>query len=95
MAFYSIFDTLNIIFASALKGAGDTHWVMLASVVLSWTLLVIPSYLASVVYNWGIYVAWCFVTLYIVALGIAFLFRFWGGKWEAMRVIEHAPPILT
>ncbi|MDZ7264975.1 MAG: MATE family efflux transporter [candidate division KSB1 bacterium] len=93
VAFYSIFDTLNIIFASALKGAGDTRWVMIASVLLSWSTLIIPSYLASVVYNWGIYIAWCFVTLYIFALGIAFLFRFLGSKWESMRVIEHVPPI--
>jgi MATE family multidrug resistance protein len=95
VAFYSIFDTLNIIFASALKGAGDTRWVMIASVLLSWSTLIIPSYLTSVVYHWGIYVAWCFVTLYIVALGIAFLFRFLGGKWEAMRVIEEKPKTIT
>lgn len=93
VAFYSIFDTLNIIFASALKGAGDTRWVMIASVLLSWSTLIIPSYLASVVYKWGIYVAWCFVTLYIMTLGIAFLLRFWTGKWESMRVIERIPPI--
>ncbi len=88
VAFYCIFDTLNIIFASALKGAGDTRWVMISSVILSWTTLVVPTFFACVVYRWGIYIAWSFVTLYIMALGIAFTIRFRGGRWESMRVIE-------
>jgi len=91
VAFYSIFDTMNIIFACALKGAGDTRWVMITSVILSWLILIIPTYFASVVYNWGLYITWSFVTLYIMMLGIVFFFRFLGGKWESMRVIEGVP----
>jgi len=94
VAFYSIFDTMNIIFACALKGAGDTRWVMITSVLLSWLTLIIPTYLSSVVYKWGLYVTWSFVTLYIMILGIAFLIRFLGGKWESMRVIEEAPIVV-
>jgi len=95
VAFYSIFDTLNIIFASALKGAGDTRWVMITSVSLSWTILIIPTYLSSVVFNWGFYVTWSFVTFYIMMLGMVFLVRFLGGKWESMRVIEDAPAVMV
>jgi len=95
VAFYSIFDTMNIIFANALKGAGDTKAVMIISVSLSWTTMIIPSYLASVVYNWGLYVTWCFITLYIALLGIVFYIRFLGGKWESMRVIEEAPVVVV
>jgi MATE family multidrug resistance protein len=91
VAFYCIFDTMNIIFASALKGAGDTRWVMITAVILSWLILIAPTYLSSVVYKWGFYFTWCFVTLYIMMLGIAFLMRFLGGKWESMRVIEEVP----
>jgi len=95
VAFYSIFDTMNIIFANALKGAGDTRWVMIASVSLSWLTMIIPTYLSSVVYNWGLYVTWSFVTFYIMMLGIVFYIRFLGGKWEFMRVIEEAPIMIT
>jgi MATE family multidrug resistance protein len=95
VAFYSIFDTMNIIFACALKGAGDTRWVMITSVILSWITLIIPTYLASVVYNWGLYITWSFVTLYIVMLGIVFFLRFLGGKWESMRVIEEMPLVVS
>jgi MATE family multidrug resistance protein len=90
VAFYCIFDTMNIIFSAAVKGAGDTRFVMIISVILSWTLMVIPSYIVSVVFHKGIYSIWIFATLYITTLGIVFLLRFLTGKWKTMRVIEDA-----
>ncbi len=53
--------------------------------------MIIPTYFSSVVYNWGLYVTWSFVTLYIMMLGIVFFVRFLGGKWESMRVIGEVP----
>jgi MATE family multidrug resistance protein len=97
VAVYSVFDTLNIIFSSAIKGAGDTRFVMIVIFILSVFLLVIPTYLSVVVMGWGITVPWILATLYLTLLGFAFLFRFLGGKWKDMRVIErdHRPPILS
>jgi MATE family multidrug resistance protein len=94
VAVYSIFDTMNIIFASAIKGAGDTKYVMYMIVIMSLGALVIPSYVAIVVYNGNIYVAWTIVSLYVILLGFAFLKRFLGGKWKSMRVIEEHPIIV-
>jgi MATE family multidrug resistance protein len=91
VAIYCIFDTMNIIFASAIKGAGDTRYVMVMILVLSMGLLVFPSYLIIVVLQRGIYLAWLFATVYIVTLGFGFLFRFLSGKWKSMRVIEPNP----
>ena len=94
VAVYSLFDTLNIIFASAIKGAGDTRYVMFMILIISLLVLVIPSYLALVVLHAGIYVGWTIVSAYIIILGIAFLLRFLGGKWKSMRVIEEVAPAL-
>ena len=88
VALYSLFDTMNIVYASAIKGAGDTHFVMLMILIISSTVLVLPSYLALIVFRGGIYLAWIFVTAYVVILGFGFLFRYLGGKWKSMRVIE-------
>ncbi len=95
VAFYSLFDTLSIIFSNALRGAGDTKFVMKISLILSWLVMIIPTYLATVVYNWGIYITWAFLTGYIVVLGIVFYSRFLGGKWESMRVIEEPVVVIT
>ncbi len=87
VALYSLFDTLNIVYASAIKGAGDTRYVMIMILIMSWCVLVIPSYLALVVFSLGVYTAWVFITAYVVILGFGFLFRYRGGKWKNMRVI--------
>ncbi len=88
VAVYSIFDTFNIIFASAIKGAGDTRFVMRMLSILSIIVLIIPTYLALIVWKQDIYVGWIIVSIYVIMLGVSFYLRFLGGKWKSMRVIE-------
>jgi MATE family multidrug resistance protein len=89
VAVYSVFDTMNIVFCAAIKGAGDTRYVMLITVILSVLVFILPVYLAVVVFEFGLMVAWIFATAYIISLGFIFYLRFLGGKWKAMRVIER------
>jgi MATE family multidrug resistance protein len=93
ISFYCIFDTGNIIFSAALKGAGDTRFVMWVSIVLNWLIMVMPSW-AAITFLQGrarLYVAWLALTAYVCALAILFLLRFLAGKWKTMRVIEKVP----
>ncbi|MBN1867368.1 MATE family efflux transporter [Candidatus Sumerlaeota bacterium] len=92
VAAYSLLDTMNIVFSSALKGAGDTRFVMFYSLGLSWTLFVTPTYFLCTVLGGGIYAAWGVMTLYINVMGLGFLVRFLGGKWRSMRVVEIPAP---
>jgi MATE family multidrug resistance protein len=55
-------------------------------------VLIIPSYVALVHLKAGLYTGWTIASLYIIILSLMFLFRFLGGKWKTMRVIEEAPP---
>lgn len=91
VALYSLFDTMNIIFASAIKGAGDTRFVMYMITIVSSLIMVIPSYIAIIVLDSGLYVGWSFATVYIITLGFIFLLRFRGGRWKSMLVIEETP----
>lgn len=93
VAVYSVFDTMNIIFASAIKGAGDTRFVMYMIVLVSAFVLVVPSYVAIVMLDYGIMAGWTMASLYVIVLGFVFLFRFLGGKWRTMRVIEEQAPV--
>ena len=88
VALYSIFDTMNLIFASAIKGAGDTRYVMFMVVIVSALVLVIPTYLAVVVLGYGLMVPWITFSAYVIVLSFMFFFRFLGGRWKSMRVIE-------
>jgi len=97
VSFYCIFDTGNIIFSAALKGAGDTKFVMYISIWLNWLIMVIPSW-AAITFLRGraaLYVAWAALTAYVCALAILFLLRFLAGKWKTMRVIEKTPTLPT
>jgi MATE family multidrug resistance protein len=95
VAVYSVFDSLSLIFASAIKGAGDTWYVMFMMLALSLAVLIIPSYVALVWLGAGIYVGWGIASTYIITLGLSFLLRFLGGKWKSMRVIEEVPPFVA
>ena len=91
IAVYCLFDAFYMVFTAALKGAGDTRFIMIASVVLGWAMLVLPSVLWLRYVNNNIYVLWSFVCAYIITMGIVFFFRFRHGKWKSMRVIEEVP----
>lgn len=88
VALYSIFDAMLITFASALRGAGDTRFVLWVSAVLSLAVMVIPGFLVSEVFHGGVYALWWTMTVYVILVGSVFLLRFRGGKWKEMRVIE-------
>jgi MATE family multidrug resistance protein len=88
VAIYTLFDACNIIFASAIKGAGDTRFVMWMILCMSLGILVLPSFIAITWLSATVYVCWGIASLYVVALGIAFFLRYRQGKWESMRVIE-------
>jgi MATE family multidrug resistance protein len=89
VAVYSVFDTMNIIFASAIKGAGDTRFVMFMILILSALVLVLPAYVAIVILGYGLTIAWGIGAGYVTILGFVFYLRFRGGKWKSMRVIEQ------
>jgi MATE family multidrug resistance protein len=93
VAVYSIFDAMNIIFCSAIKGAGDTRYVMFVTVALSIFVLIIPVYLVIEVFEAGLMLAWVLATVYVSLLGVVFYLRFLGGKWKTMRVIEQEVPV--
>jgi MATE family multidrug resistance protein len=88
VAIYSIFDTFNIMFSAALKGAGDTKYIMVVIIILTLFALVIPSYLTVYYLKGNIYILWLVFSIYIVLLGLSFYIRFCFGKWKIMRVIE-------
>jgi MATE family multidrug resistance protein len=96
VALYTAFDGMNIVFLSALKGAGDTRFPLYATTGLSWVVLIIPSWGLYFAGHRSVYVTWWLASAYIIVLAFVMLARFMGGKWRTMRVIEevvpHVPP---
>jgi len=88
VAAYSLFDGVGIIYSAALKGAGDTWFILLLTAVLSWCVMVLPVYLGIMYFDGGIKMAFGFITAYVIALAGGCYLRYRTGKWKHMRVIE-------
>jgi len=87
VAAYSVADAVNVTFSFALRGAGDTRFVTLATFCLAWPIMVLPTFL--VVRSGGsVYWTWWFATAHVFAIAACFYLRFRTGKWKSMRVIE-------
>lgn len=95
VAVYTLFDALSIIFSSAIKGAGDTKFVMYMVVALLLGILIIPTTVAVIWLDASIYVCWAIASAYVATLGMAFFARYRSGKWETIRVIEHPVPFMA
>jgi MATE family multidrug resistance protein len=86
VAFFTLFDSLNLVLSFTLKGAGDTRFVSAVALLLPWPLMVVPTWYFS---RWehGVYWSWAAASLFITVQGLVFLGRFIQGRWKAMRVI--------
>lgn len=102
VAIYSLADAVNVTFAFALRGAGDTQFVTWLTFALAWPVMVLPT-LAVVTYRdelgaalpgagEPLYWAWGAATTFIVVMAACFAWRFRSGKWKTMRVIEPGLP---
>ena len=85
---WGMFDTMNIVFISALKGAGDTRFVMAALVGSSWFAWIPAEIVVLNVLHRGIVAAWVVQCLFICVLSLLFLWRWQGRRWASIRLID-------
>lgn len=93
-AAFQTFDAIAMTLGGALRGAGDTVWLGVATVVLSWSIIVGGGFaivhLAPGLQSVG---PWIAAAVYIFALSMATLLRFLGGKWKLIKLVDSAPVI--
>jgi MATE family multidrug resistance protein len=93
VAAYNLLDAMLTIFVNAIKGAGDTRFVLVVSLCMG-GLLAGFSWLAVEVLDLGIYGCWMIITAWVWFCGIIYLLRFLQGKWRDMLVIEHQTDVV-
>jgi multidrug resistance protein, MATE family len=91
VAVYCIFDACYMVFTAALKGAGDTRYIMWLSVALAWAVMVVPSWVGLTYFGVGLFGLWGLICAYVIVMGLVFFLRFRTGRWKTMRVIEESP----
>ncbi len=88
VAAYLFFDALYMVFSGALRGAGDTRFMMLAITVVSPLCLVLPVYVGVEYLQISVHTAWLWVLCFVTVLFILSFWRFSRGAWKNMLVIE-------
>ena len=81
LGIYAFCEGVLQVAAGALRGAGDTRWVMVASVTLHWIMLVAQFFVIRVL-DYGPRVSWMGFVLMILAICLVFLGRLWGNRWR-------------
>lgn len=87
VAAFCIFDSLQIIFIGAIKGAGDTFFVLMNTLIVS-PLLVTVGWVGAKYFGGKLFWWWAVMTGWIFLLGVVYSARFLQGKWRTMSVIE-------
>lgn len=89
-ALFQLADALGIMLIGALRGAGDTKWPGMVTVVLSWVVLSAGG-LATVhlTPQFGSLGPWAAAAAYIIALGLAMLWRFMRGPWRTIELVKQ------
>ena len=80
-ALYIFVEVLLVIYAGALRGAGDTLWVMFASALMNW-FVAGALYVTAYVFHLPAHYAWIAVVAVYSTAPLFFLYRWKSGKWR-------------
>ncbi len=86
-ALYTLADSAQLVFTGALRGSGDTRWVMRMSIGLHWVfsgtaIFLIRFIQADPVTVWVVFIA------FVMGLGLVMFLRFRSGKWQQIELIS-------
>ena len=83
---YMLFDAINVVLASALRGAGDAKFIMMATFA---TASIVSVALLFGVFLFGRGLTWCwtFISLYVVSNACIFLVRLAQGGWKNRSLV--------
>ena len=80
------FLAVAMVFAGALRGAGDTKTVLIATGLTSWVIRVGLGYFLAITLGYGLVGAWIAMVLDFAIRGITFLLLFKKGDWQNIEV---------
>lgn len=73
-------------FAGGLRGAGDTKWVLIITIIGVWGIRVSLALVFVFVFNWGLIGAWIAMSTDLIIRGILYFIRFKGGRWKSLKI---------
>ncbi len=89
-AVFQVFDAVGIVMSGSLRGAGDTVWPGVLTIVFSWGCIVgFGLLIIEIKPQWGSVGPWIGASAYIILLGLALLARFLFGNWRERSLVDE------
>ncbi len=85
---YVMADAVVLVSGGILRGAGDTRWLMVASVSLHWAMLVAQFFIIRV-FELSPKVSWIAFVALVLAIALVYAQRLKGGRWRDPEVLER------
>ncbi|MCC6142203.1 MAG: MATE family efflux transporter [Candidatus Hydrogenedentes bacterium] len=85
-AIFQGFDAVNIVIMGALRGAGDTKWMMWMMFLAAYPIFLPCAYVLAVVLDYQAFGAWVGAAIYIICLCGFFYGRFRSERWKEMNI---------
>ena len=89
VAVYTLVDGLAIVYSGAIKGAGDTRFVMWSMGACALMVMVLPVFIGIEYLGFGLYGAWACITVYIAIYALIMWLRFRQGKWKSIKLLAR------
>ena len=89
LGLWGMADAVNIVMNGALKGAGDTRFVLVYSVVLNWGAWIPGTWwlLRALPGGKPLLPVWIWMMLYVLVFAGGFWLRFRRGRWKRIKMI--------
>ncbi len=85
---YVLADALILVSGGILRGAGDTRWLMVASVILHWAMLVAQFFIIQV-FALSPKVSWMAFVAMILAIAVVYALRLKSNRWRHPDALER------
>jgi len=91
-ALFQTADAFGIVYTGALRGAGDTVWPGLVTILYSWAFIVAGGWSAAVLWpQLGSVGPWVAAAAYVIIFGLTMWWRFEAGRWRSIRLLPGGP----
>lgn len=85
---YVMADAVILVSGGILRGAGDTRWLMVASVSLHWAMLVAQFFIIQV-FEFGPKVSWLAFVVLVLSIALTYAARLRSGRWRDPAALER------
>jgi len=89
VAIYILFDNFYLIFTGALKGAGDTRFILWSTLAGTLFCMILPVSVGVLYFGAGLAYVWSCLLFFIASLCLMSFWRFQHGHWQQIQVIER------